>query len=53
MESPTVEVTYRAVSPLQFVENFLSALTNADKDGRIVVNRQGLCCIIHRQLPVI
>ena len=28
-------------SPLQIIESFLEALTNADKDGRIVVNKQG------------
>ncbi|RMX40284.1 hypothetical protein pdam_00008730, partial [Pocillopora damicornis] len=27
-------------SPLQIIESFLEALTNADKDGRIVVNKQ-------------
>lgn len=28
-------------SPLQIIESFLEALTNADKDGRVVVNKQG------------
>ena len=28
-------------SPLQIIESFLEALTIADKDGRIVVNKQG------------
>ena len=28
-------------SPLQIIESFLEALTNADKDGRIVINKQG------------
>ncbi|XP_078369659.1 ATP-dependent DNA helicase DDX11-like isoform X2 [Oculina patagonica] len=27
-------------SPLQIIESFLEALTNADKDGRVVVNKQ-------------
>ncbi|PFX19231.1 putative ATP-dependent RNA helicase DDX11 [Stylophora pistillata] len=27
-------------SPLQIIESFLEALTNADKDGRIVINKQ-------------
>ena len=31
-------------SPLQVIENFLEALTNADKDGRVVVNKQGEVC---------
>lgn len=26
---------------MHFIENFLEALTNADVDGRVVVNRQG------------
>ncbi|KAL3881003.1 hypothetical protein ACJMK2_033204 [Sinanodonta woodiana] len=29
-------------SPLMHIEGFLQALTNADKDGRIVINKQGL-----------
>ncbi|XP_064636727.1 ATP-dependent DNA helicase DDX11-like [Lineus longissimus] len=29
-------------SPLMHIEGFLEALTNADKDGRIVINKQGL-----------
>lgn len=29
-------------SPLQIIESFLEALTNADKDGRVVVNKQGV-----------
>ena len=33
--------TYQTNSPLQIIESFLEALTNADKDGRIVVNKQG------------
>ena len=28
-------------SPLMLVESFLQALTNADKDGRIVITREG------------
>ena len=29
-------------SPMMHIEGFLLALTNADKDGRIVVNKQGI-----------
>ena len=29
-------------SPLMIIESFLSALTSADKDGRIVVTKKGL-----------
>ncbi|ESO99999.1 hypothetical protein LOTGIDRAFT_112727 [Lottia gigantea] len=29
-------------SPLMHIESFLQALTNADKDGRIVISKQGL-----------
>ena len=37
------EETYQSSSsPLQIIENFLEALTNADKDGRVVVNKQGV-----------
>ena len=37
------EGTYQSSSsPLQIIENFLEALTNADKDGRVVVNKQGV-----------
>lgn len=37
-----VEQAYQSSSsPLQIIESFLEALTNADKDGRVVVNRQG------------
>ncbi|KAK2552603.1 ATP-dependent DNA helicase DDX11 [Acropora cervicornis] len=37
-----VELAYQSsTSPLQIIESFLEALTNADKDGRVVVNRQG------------
>ena len=28
-------------SPLQNIENFLECLTNADKDGRIFIDKQG------------
>ena len=28
-------------SPLMLIESFLQALTNADKDGRIVITRKG------------
>ncbi|NWQ63610.1 DDX11 helicase, partial [Neopipo cinnamomea] len=31
----------RAASPLMQVEGFLSALTNANQDGRVILNRQG------------
>ncbi|KAJ7323127.1 DEAD H (Asp-Glu-Ala-Asp His) box helicase 11 [Desmophyllum pertusum] len=34
------EDTLYQSSPLQVIENFLEALTNADKDGRVVVNKQ-------------
>ena len=41
-------------SPLQIIESFLEALTNADKDGRIVVNKQGkiffLCSVSDTKL---
>ena len=30
-------------SPLMHIEGFLSALTTADRDGRIVMNKQGTC----------
>lgn len=30
-----------STSPLQIIESFLEALTNADKDGRVAVNKQG------------
>ena len=29
-------------SPLMLIEGFIEALTNTDKDGRIVVNKQGM-----------
>ena len=39
------DVLYQSSSsPLQIIESFLEALTNADKDGRIVVNKQGEGC---------
>ncbi|XP_054242444.1 ATP-dependent DNA helicase DDX11 isoform X1 [Indicator indicator] len=31
----------RAASPLMQIEGFLSALTNANQDGRVILNRQG------------
>lgn len=31
----------RTASPLMHIEGFLSALTNANQDGRIILNRQG------------
>ncbi|XP_074757386.1 ATP-dependent DNA helicase DDX11 isoform X6 [Athene noctua] len=31
----------RTASPLMQIEGFLSALTNANQDGRVIVNRQG------------
>lgn len=41
-------------SPLQIIESFLEALTNADIDGRIVVNKQGkilfLCSVSDTKL---
>ncbi|XP_041357412.1 ATP-dependent DNA helicase DDX11-like [Gigantopelta aegis] len=36
------EVTLNFSSPLMHIEGFLKALTNADKDGRIVFTRQAL-----------
>ena len=36
------QTAYVSTSPLLYIENFLQALNNADKDGRIVVNRQGI-----------
>ncbi|XP_068701537.1 ATP-dependent DNA helicase DDX11-like [Montipora foliosa] len=35
------EANQSSSSPLQIIESFLDALTNADKDGRVVVNKQG------------
>ncbi|NWU94568.1 DDX11 helicase, partial [Upupa epops] len=32
----------RAASPLMQIEGFLSALTNANQDGRVILNRQGV-----------
>ncbi|NWS97396.1 DDX11 helicase, partial [Mionectes macconnelli] len=32
---------HRAASPLMQIEGFLSALTNANQDGRVILNRQG------------
>ncbi|NXQ59139.1 DDX11 helicase, partial [Anthoscopus minutus] len=42
--SPPVEAEhdqFRTASPLMQIEGFLSALTNANQDGRIILNRQG------------
>ncbi|XP_074757381.1 ATP-dependent DNA helicase DDX11 isoform X1 [Athene noctua] len=42
--SPPVEAEndqLRTASPLMQIEGFLSALTNANQDGRVIVNRQG------------
>ncbi|NWT09565.1 DDX11 helicase, partial [Vireo altiloquus] len=41
---PPVEAEHdhlRAASPLMHIEGFLSALTNANQDGRVILNRQG------------
>ncbi|NXM79598.1 DDX11 helicase, partial [Oenanthe oenanthe] len=41
---PPVEAEHdqlRAASPLMQIEGFLSALTNANQDGRVILNRQG------------
>lgn len=35
------------VCPMILVEGFLSALTNANKDGRLVIQRQGVKEIIY------
>ncbi|XP_051639955.1 ATP-dependent DNA helicase DDX11 isoform X4 [Manacus candei] len=43
-QSPPVEAEndqLRAASPLMQIEGFLSALTNANQDGRVILNRQG------------
>uniref|UniRef100_A0A672VFX9 ATP-dependent DNA helicase DDX11 n=1 Tax=Strigops habroptila TaxID=2489341 RepID=A0A672VFX9_STRHB len=42
--SPAVEAEndqVRTASPLMQIEGFLSALTNANQDGRVILNRQG------------
>uniref|UniRef100_A0A8C3LB91 DEAD/H-box helicase 11 n=1 Tax=Chrysolophus pictus TaxID=9089 RepID=A0A8C3LB91_CHRPC len=44
LQSPPVEADndqLRAASPLMHIEGFLSALTNANEDGRIILTRQG------------
>ena len=42
------ETLYQSsTSPLQIIESFLEALTNADKDGRVVVNKQGEELCLH------
>ena len=33
--------THQMNSPLMLIETFLQALTNADKDGRIIITRKG------------
>ncbi|XP_010010675.1 PREDICTED: probable ATP-dependent RNA helicase DDX11, partial [Nestor notabilis] len=43
-QSPVVEADndqVRTASPLMQIEGFLSALTNANQDGRVILNRQG------------
>ncbi|XP_062346969.1 ATP-dependent DNA helicase DDX11 isoform X1 [Cinclus cinclus] len=43
-QSPPVEAEHdqlRTASPLMQIEGFLSALTNANQDGRVLLNRQG------------
>ena len=35
------DLSYMMSSPLMHIESFLEALTNANKDGRIVINKQG------------
>ncbi|XP_051473144.1 ATP-dependent DNA helicase DDX11 isoform X2 [Apus apus] len=43
-QSPPMEAEndqLRTASPLMQIEGFLSALTNANQDGRIILNRQG------------
>ncbi|XP_072198488.1 ATP-dependent DNA helicase DDX11 isoform X1 [Excalfactoria chinensis] len=44
LQSPPVEADndqLQAASPLMHIEGFLSALTNANEDGRVILNRQG------------
>ncbi|XP_065598680.1 ATP-dependent DNA helicase DDX11 isoform X1 [Cyrtonyx montezumae] len=44
LQSPPMEVDndhHQAASPLMHIEGFLSALTNANEDGRVILNRQG------------
>nr|XP_047913861.1 ATP-dependent DNA helicase DDX11 isoform X1 [Anser cygnoides] len=44
LQSPPVEPEnnqLRTASPLMQIEGFLSALTNANEDGRVILNRQG------------
>ncbi|XP_062472539.1 ATP-dependent DNA helicase DDX11 isoform X1 [Pezoporus occidentalis] len=43
-QPPVMEAEHdqvRTASPLMQIEGFLSALTNANQDGRIIINRQG------------
>ena len=41
LPSQTGVVPHQMNSPLMLIESFLQALTNADKDGRIVIARKG------------
>ncbi|XP_075561779.1 ATP-dependent DNA helicase DDX11 isoform X7 [Pelecanus crispus] len=44
LQGPPVEAEddqLRTASPLMQIEGFLSALTNANQDGRVILNRQG------------
>ncbi|NXT85217.1 DDX11 helicase, partial [Zapornia atra] len=44
LQSPAVEAEHnqlQTASPLMQIEGFLSALTNANQDGRVIINRQG------------
>ena len=41
------EANQSSSSPLQIIESFLDALTNADKDGRVLVNKQGEERFVH------
>lgn len=44
LQSPPVKAEndqLRATSPLMQIEGFLAALTNANQDGRVILNRQG------------
>ncbi|XP_061201771.1 ATP-dependent DNA helicase DDX11 isoform X1 [Neopsephotus bourkii] len=43
-QSPVMEAEHnevRTASPLMQIEGFLSALTNANQDGRVIINRRG------------
>ncbi|XP_067163541.1 ATP-dependent DNA helicase DDX11 isoform X4 [Apteryx mantelli] len=43
----------RTASPLMQIEGFLSALTNANQDGRVILNRQGHVIPPENILPII